>query len=134
VGRQWERHPNQAVLDEVREVVRVLAVDTKVIGVNRTKQRIVRVLIAYAPLLQVVESSPGGRRRKLERIRRHVTIGARASIAAQPFQAPVMKRPASTLDRITWSAVASVRLSHGPGSHRTDVSRENHRGENRCGD
>ena len=84
-----KRDPDQAVLAEVAEVARVVAVDAEIVRVDRPEQRIVGVGIRSAPQLQKLEPRLHIGGRQLEMVRRHVAVGARAAVAIQPFQPPI---------------------------------------------
>ena len=66
VGGQRHGHPDQAVFAQVAEVTRRLAVDAKIVGVDRQEQRILRQRIPAAPPLQQLEASFGAGGRKLQ--------------------------------------------------------------------
>ena len=78
VRGQRERDANQAVLDQVGEVLRGCAADAEIVGVDRAEQRIVDACRGHL-------RQPGlrGCRRELEVLGLHVAVGTGAAIAAQ---------------------------------------------------
>ena len=106
VQRQRHRHAYEPVLHQVREVARVVPVHAEVVGVDRPKERIVRVLVTRAPGQQRIEPGPGHRRRELERVRRHVAVGACASVSTELLEIAVIERRTTPRDVVAWLAVA----------------------------
>ena len=84
VRGQRNRDANEAVLRQVREVVRGRAVDAEVVGVDRAKQRVVDARRGHRR-----EPSLGGRGRELEALRWHVTVGAGAAVGAEAGKRPI---------------------------------------------
>jgi hypothetical protein len=76
VGRQRNRDADQPVFHQVRKVRCILAVHSKVVGINRTKEGIVSVLVVGQPGEEGLEARLYGRRGELEAFGGHVTIGA----------------------------------------------------------
>ena len=94
VGRQRDRDPDQSVLGQVGEVVRSGAVDAKVIGIDRAKERIVDAGGGHLrqPRLR-------GGRGQLEVLGIHVAVGARAAVATQAGKRPVVEVRLAATDR-----------------------------------
>jgi hypothetical protein len=42
---QWQRYAHQPVFYEIRKVARIVTIHTEVIGIDRSKERIIRVLV-----------------------------------------------------------------------------------------
>jgi hypothetical protein len=100
------------VVHEVRIVARVRTVLTEVVGVNRPEERIVGVLV-FCPLrYQRLETSPGRRWGQLKRLRWHVTVCARASVAAETVELTVAKCLSTMRDCVAGlSAAVELRLA-----------------------
>ena len=94
VRGQRDRHANQAVLRQVREVVRGRAVDPEVIGVDRAEQRIVDARHGHLrkPCLR-------GRGGQLEVLGIHVAVGTRSAIATQACERPVVEVRLASAER-----------------------------------
>ena len=96
VRGQRDRDANQAVLRQVREVVRGRAVDAEVVGVDRAEQRIVDAGRGH-----LREPRLRRRRGQLEVLGIHVAVGTRAAVAAQAGEGPVVEvRLAATERRV----------------------------------
>ena len=94
VRGQRDRDPDQAVLRQVGEVVRGRAVDAKVVGVDRAKERIVDAGRGH-----LREPRLRGGRGQLEVLRIHVAVGTRAAVAAQAGERPVVEVRLAATDR-----------------------------------
>ena len=105
-SRQGHRHANEPVFHQVREVARVVSVYAEVVGVHRPEERIVRVLVVLPFRLQRIEPGSGSRGRELEAIRRHVAVGAGASVAAEFFEIAVVEGCTTSRHRIARRLVA----------------------------
>jgi hypothetical protein len=111
VRRQREGDPDETVLAQIAEVVRLVAVGPEIVGVDRPEQRIVRVRIEYPHQLQESKSRFDVGRRQLEAVGRHVTVGARAAVGAQTAQPAIEERDSAAHDRVAWlSATRGCRL------------------------
>src|SRR4030095_1457942 len=94
IRRQRERHPNQAVLAQVSEISRRVAIGSEIIGVDRPEQRVVCLRIELATPSKELKSRLGTYRRELETVGGHVAVGTRASVAVQTVKAPSHERAA----------------------------------------
>src|SRR4029077_1764391 len=94
VGRQRDRDPDQSVLGQVGEVVRGGAVDAKVIGIDRAKERIVDTGRGH-----LRQARLRGGRSQLEVLGVHVAVGACAAVAAQAGKRPVVEVRLAATDR-----------------------------------
>ena len=94
VRGQRDRDANEAVLRQVREVVRGRAVDAEVVGVDRAEQRIVDARRRHLrkPCLR-------RRRGQLEILGIHVAVGTRAAVAIQARERPVVEVRLASAER-----------------------------------
>ena len=86
--------------------VGALAVGPEIVRVDRPEQRIVGPRIPSAPPLEELEPRLDARRRQLELVGRHVAVGARAPVRAQPVQAAVEERAEAADDGVARLAAA----------------------------
>ncbi len=100
VRGELERNPDQPVLSKIAEVARVLAVDSEVVGVDRTEKRIIGIGHPRTTHAQPLKSRFDVRRRQLETVVGHVAVGAGAAIGAETLQVPVDERPRPAVNRI----------------------------------
>ena len=94
----------------LRKSPRLVAVDMKIVGVDRPEQRIVRPGIPSASLLQQLEPGFRARRRQLELVRRHVTVGAGTSIAIEAMQRTIEEGEEPAEHGIAGLAAAGSRM------------------------
>jgi hypothetical protein len=98
VRRQWEPDSDQTVLDEVGEIVGVIAILHEIVGVNWTEERIVRVGLYRSAQPQSVEPGLCVRWRELEAVRRHVAVRAGAPIGIEADQGAIVKHLSTRLE------------------------------------
>ena len=111
-----ERDADEAVLAEIAEVAGAVTVRPEVIRIDRPEQRIVGVRIPPPPPLEELKPGLDACRRELEAVRRHVAVGARASVSTQSVQFPVGKRAEAADDGVaglTAQSWARVRARAG---------------------
>jgi hypothetical protein len=89
--RQREGDSDEAILTKVAEVARVLAVGPEIIGIDRSKRRVIGVRIPAPPPLEQLEPRLDAGRRELEMVRGHMAVGTRATVGVQPVQTPIEK-------------------------------------------
>ncbi len=91
IRRQRKRDAHEPVLDQIGKVAGVVAVHPEVVGIHRPEQGVVRVLVDFALGNQRLEPGARGRRRELKAVRRHMTVGTRASVAAEGLEISVVE-------------------------------------------
>ena len=96
--RQRKRDPDEAVLAKVAEVTRVLAVGPEIIGIDRSKQRVIGVRIPAPPPLEQLEPRFDVGRRELEMVRGHMAVGARTAVGLESAQPAVEERERAAHD------------------------------------
>ena len=99
VRRQRENDADQAILPQVAVVARLLAIDAKVVGVDRPEQRIVGMGVVASPLLQELEPALHGGGSQPELFGRHVTVATGAPIAVESRQVAVEEGEEPAKDR-----------------------------------
>jgi hypothetical protein len=88
-----ERHTSTSVvLPQVAEIVRGFVIGPEIVGVDRAKQGVVVRRIELAHETLELESKFDIRRRQLEMVGRHVTVGTGAAVAREPVQPPIAER------------------------------------------
>jgi hypothetical protein len=105
-------HPHEAVLAQVAEVPCVRPEGTEIIRIHRPEQGIVGLRIPEPPQLQQPEARFDVRRRELEVVGHHVTIGAGAPIGVQPVQLAIEKGKKSADDGIARLAVTAFGIGN----------------------
>ena len=93
-------------MHEVGEVNSIVTVYPEVIGVYRSKERIVCILVVLSFLLQCVKSCLRGRGRKLKALSGHVAVSAGTPVSAELVQISVIESGPAPRNCVAGSIVA----------------------------